>query len=120
MAVYVDNTILTGKTKMAIGDLIGRFKGDFEIRVSELIDRILGNDCGRQLYEIKLHNQPTIECLLQFFCMEHCKSVETPLAAGLDLTSLDGVTLTKAAPHRQHVAALMHLANTSCPDIVFT
>ena len=66
-----------------------------------------------------------VEKILQKFSMENCRSVSTPLPAGCILPILpeqlgEGERILMSnTPYRELVGCILHLANTTRPDIGF-
>lgn len=69
--------------------------------------------------DIKLHDQPMAELVLQFFKIEDCSPMVTPLPVALDLAANNGEVGKNSTPKKQRIEALLHLSSTVRPDICY-
>jgi hypothetical protein len=118
LALYVDDTILTGP----IGDFITRFKSAFGSRfdVQDLgpVAWLLGTTVvrDRRARTITLGQRQYILDVLERFNMGECNSVGTPLAKGS--TDSDGISIIQTdVPYNSLIGSLQYAAITTRPDI---
>jgi hypothetical protein len=118
LALYVDDTILTGP----IGDFITRFKLAFGSRfdVQDLgpVSWLLGTTVvrDRRARTITLGQRQYLLDILERFNMGECNSVATPLAKGG--TDSDGTSVIQSdVPYNSLIGSLQYAAITTRPDI---
>lgn len=123
--VYVYDMLLVDASRSslaAVADTIGKF---FEIKIETKVAKFLGIVVERykEKGEIQIHSATLIEHMLETFNMQNCRGVSNPLAPGTALPKLDQTEKKceshNQMPYRQRVGSLLHLANTTGPDIAF-
>ena len=127
LLVYVDDVLSASAHKEALDKVAKMFSSMFPIRIEEGVSKFLGISIQKDnvASTITIHSGSYIEKLLQNFAMEQCRPVSTPLNASLDITkaatSLNegGNSPVDSTMYRQLVGALLHLSNTTRPDISF-
>ena len=118
LALYVDDTILTGP----IGDFITRFKDAFGSRfdVQDLgpVAWLLGTTVvrNRKARTITLGQQQYILDILERFNMGECNNVSTPLAKGSMDSDSTSIVLSDV-PYNSLIGSLQYAAITTRPDI---
>ena len=124
--VYVDDMLLIGRSKDAIQKLAKLVADRFEIRIEPSVTKFLGIIVERKRQEgiIKIHSAPMIEHVTSVFNMDQCRKVSTPLPPGTVLPGImdkdEKQERMDRTPYRQLVGSLLHLANTTRPDIAYT
>ena len=125
--VYVDDLLLLAKGIKVLRDVAQVIANKFEVRIEHKVTRFLGMIIEQDpaSNSIKLHSLIMIAQMLDRFGTAECKSASTPLPEGLVLSTTmapvdEGeVEQMKRTPYRQLVGCLLHLANTTRPDLSF-
>jgi hypothetical protein len=119
LALYVDDTILSGP----IGDFIECFKlafgSRFDVQDLGLVAWLLGTTMvrDRRARTITLGQRQCILDILQRFDMGESNSVNTPMVKG-DIDS-DGATVIQIdVPYNNLIGSLQYAAITTRPDII--
>ena len=125
LVVYVDDVHMTGNNIAKMNSIVSQMRQKFEIRVSEDVAHFLGFVIEETEEYIKVHHQPLVEKILQLFQMEDCNPVSTPLNIGTNLgLSEEKKKGDKEWDLKKHfqqlVGCLLHLSNTSRPDISYS
>ena len=125
LVVYVDDMKITGNNQSSIDEVIDQLSAQFAVRRLDSSSKFFGMAIEKSPAATKIHHEPLINRMLLFFSMEDCYSTRVPLHPGADL-SISGVRRegesTKTmdgTPYRQLVGCLLHLANTTRPDIAY-
>lgn len=124
LIVYVDDIQMASNSAKVLTEFVRKLSERFPTHV-ETVNKFLGitlkesNDC------IKIHHASLIEKMLRFFKMEDCNPTSVPLPLGTDLsTSMEDKKCdsdtTYHKPFSQLVGCLLHLSNTTRPDIAYT
>ena len=121
--VYVDDMLLIGKSVESLTVLVSSIARHFDIRREKSVSKFLGMVIQRDesVGTLTIHSEPTIRMMLEKFRMGACRSVSAPLATG---TVLRRVAVNEnvgrfAQGYKQLFGSLLHLANTTRPDIAF-
>ena len=125
--VYVDDMLLAGIRMQHLKRIANLIAEKFEIRTEEHVTRFLGIivEHDKEGGSTKIHSSPMIDQMLKTFSMTDCRSVSTPLPKGIILDSTMGPKTEQermtmeGTPYLQLIGALLHLANTTRPDIAF-
>ena len=127
LLLYVDDMLITAKSKKEISRLKEVLKSEFEIEDLGPAARILGMDIIRDRKKgvLKLSQGKYVKQILRTFGMEFCKPVVTPSNCQFKLRSLtDKEWVVKAkemdsVPYASVVGSLMHAMVGSRPDLAF-
>ena len=126
--VYVDDMLLLsrlGRTLEAIAALIAT---RFEVRIESNVSKFLGMSIEQDPFtkSIKIHSNSMIEQMPKNFECVNCKPMSIPVPPGTVLTKriapFDEGEKEKmnSVPYRQLVGSILHLSNTTRPDLAFT
>ena len=121
-ALYVDDGILAAKTEKTLVKAISLLVSRFKVTMGEL-----GSFVGIQVERLangnlKLHQEAYAKRILERFNMRHCKSISTPVDAGIkldDQRSATGQQGEESFPYREAVGAIMFLTVCTRPDLAF-
>ena len=125
--VYVDDILMLARS-MAILTRIAQIIADrFEVRIKESVSRFLGiiieQDSAKKT--VKIHSCSLIDRMIERFVMIDCKPAKNSLLEGIVLSvnmkSVDEgeKSALERTPYRQLVGCILHLTNTTRPDIAF-
>lgn len=97
-----------------------------KFKTRDLVSNILGINVTREgaTGSIKLMKTKYIQNLLNKFNMTECKAVATPIESNTVLSKQigpqtpEGTDEMKNIPYRELVGALIHLSNTTRPDLL--
>ena len=125
--VYVDDILLLCKATIYLKELALQIAKAFEVRIERSVTKFLGMIVERDPVSksIKIHSRSMIDQMMNKFGMENCKAVATPLPEGISLSVSQGPVnegeqaVMNRTPYRQLVGCLLHLSNTTRPDIAF-
>ena len=123
--VYVDDMLIIARLKspvQKIADLVSqRFEARLEAEVTKFLGIVIQQDKSRG--HVKINSSLLIEGLLHKFGMEDARGSSTPLPFGMDLftkgPSHTDIDMSKI-PYKQLIGSILHLANTTRPDIAFS
>lgn len=120
VALYVDDGLVFGKSKMKIDKLVKAMQQQFEITSSDatcyLGVKIIRN---REKKTIHLIQTAYAKTILDKFGMTSCNSVATPADTSTTLkTNINENPINM--PYRQLVGSLMYLAIVTRPDLAYT
>ncbi|KAG2775354.1 hypothetical protein Pcac1_g13982 [Phytophthora cactorum] len=119
LLVYVDDVLVTGSSATLIAEVKRQLKSRFEMTDSGKCSFILGievvdNEDG----SVTLNQVRYVSDILECFGMQNCKPAASPVDLSMKLVPSDFSTKLDA-PFREAVGALMHLMNSTRPDIAF-
>ena len=125
--VYVDDVLLLAKVNALIEQVAIKFQNRFEIRIERNVTKFLGMIIEQDKVHgvIKLHSRTMIDQMLDKFGMDSGRALSNPLAEGISLSVSMGPVdeqekiLMERTPYRPLVGCLLHLANTTRPDIAY-
>ncbi|GBE78927.1 predicted protein [Sparassis crispa] len=125
--VFIDDMTLASKSKKALDDTVKELKSYFKLRDLGSTQFLLGIDIKRDRakHTISLSQRQYIVDMLERYGLSDCKSVSTPMNPGAELSkALAPQTQEEAeymhkVPYLSAVGALMYLAITTRPDIMF-
>ena len=126
LVVYVDDMKITGDDCGPINEVIDKISAQFAVRRVDSSSKFLGMAIEQSSATIKIHHKPLINRMLLFFLMEDCYSSRVPIHPGTDISissfSREGENTERmdGTPYRQLVGCLLHLTNTTRPDIAYT
>ena len=125
--VYVDDILLLGRIMSALKNVAQKIAEKFQVRIEESVTKFLGiiieQDSARKT--VKIHSCTLIDQMIDKFGMAYCKPVKTPLPEGIALSMAmkpvdeEAKLIMQKTPYRQLVGCILHLANTTRPDIAF-
>lgn len=121
VVVYVDDLLVTGNSDAGIEHIISELKSAFTIRTCTDMGKFLGISIMKDAFGLKLHHKGMIERMLTFFNMVDCNPSSTPMPVGTNLFSeVNAMDFCESEkPFQQLLGALMHLSNTTRPDISY-
>ena len=115
-----------GKCRDAVHHMTTLITNRFETRVEGQPSKFLGIgiEIDSNVGEIRLHSTRMINHLLQTFGLSNARPASTPLPPGTVLykgtkAQLEPDVDMSNIPYRQLVGSLLHIANTTRPDIMF-
>lgn len=79
LLVYVDDVMIFGSSDDLIGEVVDRFKAQFEIRVKPEIEKFLDVFVVDKKEAVKFCNQPMTRMFLKLCGMSDCETVKTLL-----------------------------------------
>ena len=123
--VYEDDMLIIAKLNSSVQKIADLVSQRFEARVDAEVTKVLGiviqQDKGRG--HVKIRSSLLIEGLLHKFGMEDARGSSTPLPLGTDIFTKDpshaDIDMSKI-PYKQLIGSMLHLANTTRPDIAFS
>ena len=123
--VYLDDMLIIARLKYSvqkIAELVSqRFEARVEAEVTKFLGIVIQQHKGRG--HVKINSSLIIEGLLHKFGMEDARGSSTPLLLGTDLFTKDpshaDIDMSKI-PHKQLIGSMLHLANTTRPEIAFS
>lgn len=120
VALYVDDGLVIGKSKLEIDKLLKSMQQKFEITSSDATC-YLGVEIIRNREEktIRLIQTAYAKAVLKKFGMTSCNSVATPADSSITL-KINVNNDLKTVPYRQLVGSLMYLAVVTRPDLAYT
>lgn len=122
IALYVDDLLIIGNSKVDINRIKEEFKKRFEMKDLGPAEVMLGIEISRDRQNRKLHisQREYIENILHRFRMGESKAVSTPMVREtLQLSGDSQDFLSEDVPYRQAVGCLIYLVSGSRPDISF-
>lgn len=120
--------MLSSRNLGTLKELTSIIASKFEARIDFKLEKFLGMVvCERDAVSksIKISSPTLIQQMLFRFSMEYCRPANTPLPAGLVLTAPTGPVdegernQMLNTPYLQVVGSLLHLSNTTRPDICY-
>ena len=116
LCLYVDDSIIVGRTEQIILDFLKRSQERFEITFRPL-DHFLGMQIVRTETALYIHQENYAKEILERFGMTNCKVVATPLER-----EIYGEDDTEPADveYRQLVGSMSFLVQVSRPDLCFS
>ena len=126
--VYVDDMLLLGKRQEHLQLYAQKITTKYESRIESDITKFLGIviDRNKQLGIIKVSSGYMIDQMLEKFGMTKCKEANVPILQGMGMDYPDKMARGEGefvpmqyVPYKHLVGALLHLANTTRPDIAF-
>ena len=124
--VYVDDILMFGKDMHVMKQVSQLIGSRFTIRVEENVEKFLGIFVDSATKgRIFIHSKLAIRQLLRNFNMDSAKAVSTPLPPSIlfEASVASGNTAENLeandVPYRQLIGGLLHLSNTTRPDISY-
>ena len=123
LAVWVDDTILTGSNTSAVQQLKSDLKRRFKMKDEGELSWCLGTRISAHEDHITIDQEQYVEDVLARFGMSNCKPANTPAALGIHLTKQDAPQTSqeamemKAVPYRSAVGSLLYASIRTRPDI---
>ena len=119
--IYVDDIMITGNDEPFMKEFISTLKKTFMVRDCQGTGKFLGISIEEKDGFVKLHHDGMIQRILKFFGMSECIPSSVPLPKGTDLfaSNAGSVNCKDEKPFQQLVGALLHLSNTTRPDISY-
>lgn len=127
IVIYVDDLLIATSSLEKLKYIKDKLMKKFKIRDLGPVSNILGINVTREgaIGSIKLTQTKYIQNLLNKFNMTECKAVATPMESNTVLSKQTGPQTQeekeqmKNVPYRELVGALIHLSNTTRPDLAF-
>lgn len=125
--VYVDDILMLAKRNAVLKKVARLIAAKLEVRIEERVSKFLGMIIEKDPIRktVKIHSSTLIQQMLERFGMKDSRPVKTPLSEGTALSVSMGPcnegekSLMERTPYRQLVGCILHLANTTRPDIAF-
>jgi hypothetical protein len=123
LAVWVDDTILTGSNTSATQQLKSDLKRRFKMKDEGELSWCLGMRISTHGDHVTMDQEQYIENMLARFGMSNCKPAKTPAALGIHLTKQDAPQTSqeamemKSVPYRSAVGSLLYASIRTRPDI---
>lgn len=121
LVVYVDDIMMTGNNDKFMENFTRSIMERFTVRNCKSIEKFLGMNIEEKDGFIKIHHRGMIQRLLKLFGMSTCNPSSVPITKGTDLyrSRKESEKLENPKLFQQLIGALLHLSNTTRPDITF-
>lgn len=117
---YVGDIFLSGNDFKRIDEVIYKFRNWFKVPIIHNVSNVLGFVIDSDEKRVKLHHYGIISRIIKVFRMTNCNPVSLPLVPGEKcILTYSKEVLNDPTPFRQLVSFLLHLKNTTHPDISY-
>lgn len=115
---------IAGNCVSAIQHITSQIKNRLDLQVNEAGGQLLGIIIEENSSRIKLHHTFMINGMLYFFNMSDSVPSRVPIPLGTVCSENDckgkNATVNDQTPYRHLIVCLVHLSNTTRPDIAYS